>query len=69
MNNISNKLSKLKTKHDLRLLSADDYSYLAISYQQQHDSINEYIAYLQSLIDKIKKYEGQQMNLNRIKII
>jgi hypothetical protein len=69
MNNISNELTKLKTKHDLGLLSADDYSYLVSSFQQQHDSIYKYIAYLQSLIDKTKKFEGQQINLNRIKII
>lgn len=69
MDNISDELTKLKTKHDLGLLSADDYSYLVSSFQQQHDSIYKYIAYLQSLIDKTKKFEGQQINLNRIKII
>lgn len=67
MDNISNKLNKLELKHDMGSLSADDYAYLVSTFQMQHDSIYKYISYLQSLIDKTKKNQVQQINLNRIK--
>ena len=65
METICNELEKMNSKHELGLLKMEDYPHFT-SLQSQRESIIEFQSYLRSLIEKIRKYNGQRMTLNRI---
>lgn len=65
MESVCNGLEKMNSKHEMGLLKMEDYPHFT-SLQQQQESIIEFQTYLRSLIEKIRKHQGQRMTLNRI---
>jgi cell shape-determining protein MreC len=65
MESVCNGLEKLNSKLEMGLLKMEDYPHYS-SLQQKQESLKEFQTYLSSLIEKISKYEGQRMTLNRI---
>ena len=65
MEEVNDELNKVNTKREMGLLKMEDYSYFSLL-ESKRESIITFKTYLHSLINKIRKYEGQRMVVKRI---